>query len=141
MIDFGCAKVSKRSWNNPIGLYAPLALYMWRLLKCIWPNVGQHWDKEIEAGRAIELHEWKEKVYNENHCGNNVLWQVEILDTTDVSQWQHWSGINIPADIGTKAISLEVLKRSEWLTGPVWLEQPEIWMTRENKHNLCLRWR
>ena len=50
---------------------------------------------------------------------------VEILDTTDVSQWKHVSGINNPAEIGTRAINIEELKRSEWLTGPAWLKRPE----------------
>ena len=50
---------------------------------------------------------------------------VEILDTTDVSQWKHVSGINNPADIGTRAINIEEFKRSEWLTGPAWLKRPE----------------
>ena len=35
------------------------------------------------------------------------------------------SGINNPADIGTRAINVDKLKRSEWLTGPAWLKQPE----------------
>ena len=50
---------------------------------------------------------------------------AEILDTTDVSQGKHVSGINNPADIGTRAINIEELKRSEWLTGPAWLKRPE----------------
>ena len=50
---------------------------------------------------------------------------AEILDTTNVSQWNHMSGINNPADIGTRAINVDELKRSEWLTGPAWLKQPE----------------
>ena len=50
---------------------------------------------------------------------------TEILDTTDVLQWKHVSGINNPADIGTRAINIEELKRSEWLTGPAWLKRPE----------------
>ena len=50
---------------------------------------------------------------------------AEILDTTIVSQWNHVSGINNPADIGTRAINVDELKRSEWLTGPAWLKQPE----------------
>ena len=50
---------------------------------------------------------------------------AEILDTTVVSQWKHVSGINNPADIGTRAIKVDELKRSEWLTGPAWLKQPE----------------
>ena len=35
------------------------------------------------------------------------------------------SGINNPADIGTRAINVDELKRSEWLTGPAWLKQRE----------------
>ena len=50
---------------------------------------------------------------------------AEILDTTNVSQWNHVNGINNPADIGTRAINVEELKRSEWLTGPAWLKQRE----------------
>ena len=50
---------------------------------------------------------------------------AEILDTTDVSQWKQVSGINNPADIGTRAINIEELKRSEWLTGLAWLKLPE----------------
>ena len=50
---------------------------------------------------------------------------ADILDTTDVSQWKHVSGINNPADIGNRAINIEELKRSEWLTGQAWLKRPE----------------
>ena len=50
---------------------------------------------------------------------------AEILDTTNVSQWNHVSGINNPADIGTRAINVDDLKRSEWLTGPAWLKPRE----------------
>ena len=50
---------------------------------------------------------------------------AEILDKTDVSQWKRVSGINNPADIGTRAINIEELKKSEWLTGPAWLKRPE----------------
>ena len=50
---------------------------------------------------------------------------AEILDTTNVSQWNHVSGINNPADIGTRAINVDELKRREWLIGPAWLKQRE----------------
>ena len=50
---------------------------------------------------------------------------AEILDTTKVSQWNHVSGINNPADIGTRAINVDALKRNEWLTGPASLKQRE----------------
>ena len=51
--------------------------------------------------------------------------EAEILDTTDVSQWIHVSGVNSLEDIGTRAIIIEELKRSVWLTGPAWLKRPE----------------
>ena len=35
------------------------------------------------------------------------------------------SGINNPADIGTRAINIEELKRSELLTEPAWMNRPE----------------
>ena len=38
---------------------------------------------------------------------------AEMLDTSIVSQWKHESGINNPADIGTGAINIEQLRRSE----------------------------
>ena len=50
---------------------------------------------------------------------------AEILDTTNVSQWNHVSGINNPADIRTRAINVDEFRRSEWLTGPAWLKQRE----------------
>ena len=50
---------------------------------------------------------------------------AEILDTTNVSQWKHVSDINNTADFGTRAINIEELKRSEWLTGPAGLKRPE----------------
>ena len=63
-----------------------------------------------------------------SHCKQHVFVAnrvAEILDTTDVSQWKHVSGINNPANHGTRAINIEELKRSEWLTGPACLKQPE----------------
>ena len=71
-----------------------------------------------------------------SHCKQQVFVAnrvAEILDTTDVSQWKHVSGINNPADIGTSAINIEELKKSEWLTGPAWLKRPESeWPEQEN---------
>ena len=49
---------------------------------------------------------------------------AEILDSTDVTQWKHVSGINNPADIGTRKITMGDLQASEWLTGPAWLKRP-----------------
>ena len=43
---------------------------------------------------------------------------AEIMDTINVSQWNHVSVINNPADIGTRAINVDKFKKSERLTGP-----------------------
>ena len=50
---------------------------------------------------------------------------AEILDTTNVSEWNHVSDVNNPADIGTRAINVDDLKRSEWLTVQAWPKQRE----------------
>ena len=43
------------------------------------------------------------------------------------------SGINNPADIGTRAINVDELKRTEWLTGPAWLKQAKTeWLEQVN---------
>ena len=50
---------------------------------------------------------------------------AEFLDTTNVSLWNNVSGINNPADIRTRAINVDELRRSKWLSGPGWLGLPE----------------
>ena len=58
---------------------------------------------------------------------------AEIQDTTDFSQLIHVSSMKNPADIGTRAINIEELKRSQWLNGPVWLKLPESeWQQHAN---------
>ena len=58
---------------------------------------------------------------------------AEILDTTDVSQWEHVSGINNPVDFCTRAVNIEDLSLSEWLSGPAWLKPPEsVWPKQVN---------
>ena len=49
---------------------------------------------------------------------------AEILESTDVTQWKQLSGINNPADIGTRKITMGDLQTSEWLIGPAWLNRP-----------------
>ena len=50
-----------------------------------------------------------------SHCKQQVFaanQAAEVPETTDISQWKHVSGINNPADIGTRAINIEELKRN-----------------------------
>ena len=53
----------------------------------------------------------KQQVFVENRV-------AEILDTTNVSQWNHVGGNNNQADIGTQGINVHVIMRKDWLTGP-----------------------
>ena len=48
---------------------------------------------------------------------------AEILDTTNVSRWNHGSAINNSAAIGTPAIKVDEPKRNELLTGPSCLKK------------------
>ena len=81
-------------------------------------NSCSFWSDSTTVLQWIHSSHRKQQVFLANRV-------AEILDTTDVSQWKHVSGINNPADIGTRAINIEVLKRNEWLTGPAWLKRPE----------------
>ena len=81
-------------------------------------NSCSFWSDSTTVLQWIQSSHRKHQVFVANRV-------AEILDTNDVSQWKHVSIINNPADIGTRAINIEELKRSEWLTGPAWLKQPE----------------
>ena len=81
-------------------------------------NSFSFWSDSTTVLQWIHSSHRKQQVFVANRV-------VEILDTTDVSQWKPVSGINNPADIGTRAINIEELKRSKWLTGPAWLKPPE----------------
>ena len=81
-------------------------------------NSCSFWSDSTAVLQWIHSSQRKQQVFVANRV-------AEILDRTDVSQWKHVSGIINPADIGTRAINIEELKRSEWLTGPAWLKRPE----------------
>ena len=81
-------------------------------------NSCSFWSDSTTVLQWIHSSHRKQQVFVANRV-------AEILYTTDVSQWKHVSGINNPASIGTRAINIEELKRSELLTGPAWLKQPE----------------
>ena len=81
-------------------------------------NSCSFWSDSTTVLQWIHSSHRKQQVFVANRV-------AEILDTTDVSQWKHLSGINNPADIGTRAINIEELKRSEWLTGPAWSKRHE----------------
>ena len=81
-------------------------------------NSCSFWSDSTAVLQWIHSTHHKQQVFVANRV-------AKILDTTDVSQWKHVSGVNNPADIGTRAINIEELKKSEWLTGLAWLNWPE----------------
>ena len=50
---------------------------------------------------------------------------AEILDSSTIDQWRHVEGTLNPADIGTRGKSVHELEKSEWFTGPAWLQEKE----------------
>ena len=90
----------------------------------------------ISEEHAIEVHQivhWTDStmVLQWLHASNNkqpvfVANRVaEILENSTIDQWRHVEGKMNPADIGTRGMTVEALKESEWLTRRVWLTETE----------------
>ena len=66
----------------------------------------------------------KQQVFVANRVG-------EIMDQSTVDGWRHVKGIENPADIGTRGVTVLQLLESEWLNGPAWLKvTPQNWPER-----------
>ena len=50
---------------------------------------------------------------------------AEILENSSMDQWRHVKGVENPADIGTRGMSIKGLKESVWLNGSAWLHADE----------------
>ena len=48
---------------------------------------------------------------------------AEILGNSSMVQLRHVKGVENPADIGTRGMSIEGLKESVWLNGQAWLQR------------------
>ena len=48
-----------------------------------------------------------------------------IIENATIDQWRHVEGKLNPADIGTRGMTVEAPKESEWITGPAWLTETE----------------
>ena len=64
------------------------------------------WSDSTTVPQWIHSSRRKQQVFVENRV-------AEILNTTNISQCNHVSGINNPADIGTRVINIDEFKRSE----------------------------
>ena len=87
-------------------------------------------EHDIEVDRIVQ---WTDSttVLQWLHASNNkqpvfVANRVaEILENSTIDQWRHVETKKNPADIGTRGMTVEALKESEWLTGPGWLTETE----------------
>ena len=81
-----------------------------------------------------------DKIYHSTDSSTVLLWlqaahrkqqvfvanrAAEILENSSMDQWRHVKGVENPADIGTRGMSIEGLKESVWLIGPAWLTADE----------------
>ena len=95
-------------------------------------NSSNFWSDSTTVLQWIHTSHRKQQVFVANRV-------AETLDTTNVSQWKHVSGINNPADIGTRAINIDEHKGSEWLMGPAGFKRPEKELARASEPKFCIR--
>ena len=74
-----------------------------------------HWTESSAVLQWLQAAHKKQQVFVANRA-------AEILENSSMDQWRHVKGVENPADIGTRGMSIEGLKESVWLNGPAWLQ-------------------
>ena len=77
-----------------------------------------HWTDSTTVLQWLHASNNKQPVFVANRVAEN-------LENSTTDQWRHVEGKMNPADIGTRGMTVEALKESEWLTGPAWLTETE----------------
>ena len=77
-----------------------------------------HWTDSTTVLHWLHASNNKQPVFVANRV-------AEILENSNIDQWRHVGGKMNAADIGTRGLTVEALKESEWLTGPAWLTETE----------------
>ena len=77
-----------------------------------------HWTDSSTVLQWLQAAHKKQQVFVANRA-------AEILENSSMDQWRHVKGVENPADIGTRGMSIEGLKESVWLNGPAWLQADE----------------
>ena len=77
-----------------------------------------HWTNSSTVLQWLQSAHKKQQVFVANRA-------AEILENSSIDQWRHVRGIENPADIGTRGMSIEGLKEFGWLNGPAWLQTDE----------------
>ena len=77
-----------------------------------------HWTDSSTVLQWLQAAHKKQQVFVANRA-------AEILENSSMDQWRHVKGVENPADIGTRGMSIEGLKESVRLNGPAWLQADE----------------
>ena len=77
-----------------------------------------HWTDSSRVLQWLQAAHNRQQVFVANRA-------AEILENSYMDQWRHVKGVENPADIGTRGMSIEGLKESVWLNGPAWLQADE----------------
>ena len=77
-----------------------------------------HWTDSSTVLQWLQAAHKKQQVFVANRA-------AEILENSSMDQWRHVKGVENPADIGTRGMSIERLKESVRLNGQTWLQADE----------------
>ena len=105
-------------------LELPAAVYGIRLRKQILNEHDvriekiYHWVDSSSVLQWLQAAHKKQQVFVANRA-------AEILENSSMDQWRHFKGVENPADIGTRGMSIEGLNKSVWLNEPAWLQVDE----------------
>ena len=77
-----------------------------------------HWTDSSTVLQWLQAAHKKQQVFVANRA-------AEILENSSMDQWRHVKGVENPADIGTREMSIEGLRESVWIYGPAWLLKDE----------------
>ena len=101
------------------------AVFGVRLLELIFEEHDIEVDRIVHRTDTTTVQQWLHANKNKQppvFVANKV---AEILESSTINQWRHVGGKLNPADIGTRGMTVEDLKESEWLSGPAWLTKTE----------------
>ena len=80
-----------------------------------------HWTDSVTVLQWLLSADKKQNVFVANRA-------AEILESSTMDERKHVKGELNPSDIGTRGTTIEKLKESEWLSGPIWLkDHPDVW--------------
>ena len=77
-----------------------------------------HWTDSSTVLHWLQAAHKKQPVFVANRA-------AEVLENSLMGQWRHVKGVENPADIGTRGMSIEGLKESVWINGPASLQADE----------------